>query len=102
MLGMGGYRDGLYPVETLSTAQKGSRSHQIFADPLIETAADDPKLTELLQQVRAVVVRGSVPPAISVALRHRFMVAARYSRQHTVYILKEAYLSPEQEPGEQQ
>ena len=102
MVGMGGYRDGLYPVETLSTAQKGSRSHQIFADPLIETAADDPKLAELLQQVRAVLVRGSVPPAISVALGHRFMVAARYSRQHTVYILKEAYLSPEPEPGEQQ
>jgi hypothetical protein len=102
MLGMGGYRDGLYPVESLSTAQKGSSSHQTFADPLIETAADDPKLVELLHQVRAVVVRGSVPPAISVALRHRFMVAARYSRKHTVYILKKAYLSPEQEPGEQQ
>jgi hypothetical protein len=102
MLGMGGYRDGLYPVESLSTAQKGSRSHQIFAEPLIETAADDPKLFELLQQVRAVVVRGTVPPAVSLILRDRFMVAARYSRAHTVYILKKAYLSPERESGEHQ
>jgi hypothetical protein len=88
MLGMDGYRDGLYPVESLSTAQKGSLSHQTFADPLIETAPDDPKLVEMLQQVRAVAVRGSVPPSIRSALSRRFMVAARYHRAHTVYLLK--------------
>jgi hypothetical protein len=29
------------------------------------------------------------------------MVTARHSDRHTVYILKTAYLSPTQEPGEQ-
>jgi len=102
MLGMHGYRDGLYPVESLSTAEKGSRSHQVFADPRIETDEDDPKLVELLQQARAVVVRGSIPTSISTALQRRFMVAARYRRAHTVYILKKVYLLPEQEPEQQQ
>jgi hypothetical protein len=32
----------------------------------------------------------------------RFMVSARHSGRHTVYILKKTYLSPEQEAGEQQ
>jgi hypothetical protein len=93
MLGMDGYRDGLYPVASLSTAQKGSLSHQRFADPLIETSTDDPKLIELLQRARAVVIDGKVPPSIRTALSRRFMVASRYSGAHSVYLLKNAYLS---------
>jgi len=100
MLGMGGYRNGLYPVESLRTAEKGSLSHQVFAAPMIEITDDDPKLVELLQRARAVVVRGSVPPAVSAALRSRFMVAARYGRGHTVYILKNAYLPHGKDPAE--
>lgn len=33
---------------------------------------------------------------------HRFMVIARHSDRHSVYILKKAYLFSEQQPGEQQ
>jgi hypothetical protein len=101
MLGMKGYRDGVYPVESLSTPEKASRSPKTFADPRIETTVGDPKLVELLQSVRAVVVRGTVQPSIRDALRGRFTVAARYSRKHTVYLLKHAYLHPERPSGEQ-
>jgi hypothetical protein len=88
-------------VESLSTPEKASRSPKTFADPRIETTVGDPKLVELLQSVRAVVVRGTVQPSIRDALRGRFTVAARYSRKHTVYLLKHAYLHPERPSGEQ-
>lgn len=102
MLGMNGYRDGIYPVESLNTPEKASRAPKAFAEPRIETTAGDPKLVELLDGVRAVVVRGTIPPEIRDVLLRRFKVASRYPRRHTVYLLKKAYLPPERPSGEQQ
>lgn len=100
MLGMKGYRDGIYPVESLSTPEKASSAAKTFAAPRIEITADDPKLGELLEDVRAVVLRGTVPPAIKDMLRRRFTVAAHYSRKHTVYLLKKNYFHSERPSGD--
>jgi hypothetical protein len=87
-IGMWGYKDGLYPVETMNVYEGVQRRFLKFPAPAVPLPRDDPERLDLLARARAALVGRNAKPsdAVKGVLSREFFVGVSYGSSFTLYL----------------
>jgi len=87
-LGLGGYIDGVYPIEAMSVVEPIYDPNRRFPLPATTATPASAAAPAIIDQVNAVLLGTNVrrPPELDAALRDKFQSQLSYSGQFTVYL----------------
>lgn len=94
--GIGGYKDGLYPVESMKTYDGMPKAMHKYAPPEVPLPRDAEAQKALLARATAV-VQGAKPgldPTVKAAIDAEFSSVASYARGYTVLVRKSGAATP--------
>ena len=94
--GIGGYKDGLYPVESMKTYDGMPKAMHKYAPPEVPLPRDAEAQKALLARATAV-VQGAKPgldPSVKAAIDAEFSSVATYARAYTVLVRKSGAATP--------